>query len=1122
MTNSRQTDLFAGEIWTTLYRSFPQINFNATDPVSINQALRQYIQINYPEQFNDWIISSEFVAIIDLLSWLAGTLAFKTDIASRENFLDTAEAKQSILRLARFLSYNPARNQPSTGVLKITEIYTDDDVFDSFGTNLVNSTIAWNDPNNSNWFDQFIAVINNAFVNTNPFGIPINEGTVASIATQLYRINGQASNSSLGFTSNVSGTQMDFEVCNGDFTDNGTLFERTPDQNNAMQLYYLNDNKGNSSTRTGFFFLFKQGTTQTQTYNISIPIENQTIDITTNNINHDDVWVRTVDDSSNTLISWNKVPAIFNSNITYNNIPIDQRNIFSVLTRDNDQITLRFSDGRFGNAPSGNILVAYRVSNGQTYQIKPLEIDNVQLQISYINATGSTKTLYATFSLFETIANATAAETIQQIRERAPQVYSTQGRMVSGEDYNVFPLSTNLAVKIKAINRVYSGQSRYIDLQDPTGTFQDLSLFSEDGIFFKETYNNYFEIPLLLNKSASDIVSGYILPALGQYTVSNLIRDVLLQNTRYTTTLVPTTTWSSGTIIDVSGLGITWTTSNASLFQTTGWFSLVQNLVQPGAIVQFNVGGVLTWVAVADVQGPINSIPLTNAAGPVTLTQEVPTGSAVIAILPESYITLGTTATTTILTKLNNKLSFSLYYDYSNSNSVTGPIWSVQAPVNDFGEPEPEFVNFGGVNYVQVMNVNYVAGLWRISVRGLRYVFESIDDIRWFDNGKRNLAQYTAESNPDIVRVMKINTNLNDTRGYALNKDYTLQIDRMYSYPTGTVEPRRSTVLLYDSNLDGYPDAPDTFYQLESLDKQSNCLFWSNVDNPPFEVPIYNVIVYDTDILREAATPANGTIGFQISATSYLNDETFWVYNSGWTQDLFDTYTMRRGRGANVAASWITNSSPLVPLSDDLIFQWKHYATADKRIDPASTNLIDIFVLTFAYDTSVRQWITAGAILADIPTPPSEFDLGIAFAPMDEFKMFSDEIIWRPVKYKYLFGNGADPELKAQFKIVRLANSSVSDGQIKSQVINAINTFFGISKWDFGETFFYTELAAYIHLQLATSISSVVLVPTAADAAFGDGFEVSCGPDEIFISTAQVTDVVIITTNTSVNLRIKG
>src|ERR1044072_3214296 len=156
---ARQSELFAGESWTTLYQAFQSINFNATDPTSIARALRDYIRISYPEQFNDWLTSSEFVALIDLISWLAGILAYKSDLAARENFFDTAEARTSILRLARFLSYNPSRCQPATGVVKIVEVQTDNDVFDAFGVNLANSTITWGDPSNPNWYEQWTTVL---------------------------------------------------------------------------------------------------------------------------------------------------------------------------------------------------------------------------------------------------------------------------------------------------------------------------------------------------------------------------------------------------------------------------------------------------------------------------------------------------------------------------------------------------------------------------------------------------------------------------------------------------------------------------------------------------------------------------------------------------------------------------------------------------------------------------------------------------------------------------------------------------------------------------------------------------------------------------------------------------
>lgn len=206
---------------------------------------------------------------------------------------------------------------------------------------------------------------------------------------------------------------------------------------------------------------------------------------------------------------------------------------------------------------------------------------------------------------------------------------------------------------------------------------------------------------------------------------------------------------------------------------------------------------------------------------------------------------------------------------------------------------------------------------------------------------------------------------------------------------------------------------------------------------------------------------------------------------------------------------------------DPLSFQWKHYATSEHRIDPSRTNVHDIFVLSSEYDYLTRLWIKSGADPLNLPKPPSELDLRLSFEEFEDYRTFSDQIVWRPVKYKFLFGNGAADELRAQFKVVKMPNSPLSDGEISSQVIRAVNQYFDVSFWDFGETFYFTELAGYIHQQLASIISSVVLVPLFENSNFGDGFEVRCRSDEIFISTAQVSDVVIINSNTAANLRIR-
>ena len=93
-------------------------------------------------------------------------------------------------------------------------------------------------------------------------------------------------------------------------------------------------------------------------------------------------------------------------------------------------------------------------------------------------------------------------------------------------------------------------------------------------------------------------------------------------------------------------------------------------------------------------------------------------------------------------------------------------------------------------------------------------------------------------------------------------------------------------------------------------------------------------------------------------------------------------------------------------------------------------------------------------------------------------------MIWNSGEFKLLFGVQADPELQATFKVVKAPSTSVSDNEIKTQVIQSINTYFDIRNWDFGETFFYTELAAFIHQQLSRTISSVVIVPTNASSQF--------------------------------------
>ena len=69
-TVNRQNNLFAAEDWKIAYKVFSQVDFQAYDFDSIRTALVEYVRTNFPENFNDYTESSEFIAILELLAFL--------------------------------------------------------------------------------------------------------------------------------------------------------------------------------------------------------------------------------------------------------------------------------------------------------------------------------------------------------------------------------------------------------------------------------------------------------------------------------------------------------------------------------------------------------------------------------------------------------------------------------------------------------------------------------------------------------------------------------------------------------------------------------------------------------------------------------------------------------------------------------------------------------------------------------------------------------------------------------------------------------------------------------------------------------------------------------------------
>ena len=73
--------------------------------------------------------------------------------------------------------------------------------------------------------------------------------------------------------------------------------------------------------------------------------------------------------------------------------------------------------------------------------------------------------------------------------------------------------------------------------------------------------------------------------------------------------------------------------------------------------------------------------------------------------------------------------------------------------------------------------------------------------------------------------------------------------------------------------------------------------------------------------------------------------------------------------------------------------------------------------------------------------------------------------------------------------------------------MNSLHWTTGISEI----AFYFTELAAYVHNQLAPDLLTAVIVPNQSGQSFGSLFQINSAADEIFISGATVDDVSIIT-----------
>ena len=1123
---TRQTSIFGVEDWKRIYQTYREADFQSYDFETLRKSFIDYIRLYYPESFNDYIESSEFIALLDVMAFMGQAGSFRNDLNTRENFIDTAERRDSVNRLAELVSYTPKRNTAASGFLKVQSISTTEGVIDFTGVNLSNITVNWNDTTNANWLEQFTVIVNAALDNSQRFGRPGNAQTILGVDTEEYALNLiQGFLPVIPFTSTINGTEMGFEAVCATTQNETFVYEPSPAPNGAFNILYRNDKQGYASANTGYFFLFKQGSLQDLDFNLGERISNRVVNVNIEGINNEDTWLYQLDSQGNIANEWEYVENIYTGAVE--ELTPEQRRYFTISSRTNDQINLNFGDGVFSSIPVGSFRTYVRASNGLSYIINQDEMQNVTISIGYVSRTGRNETLTFTCALTQPVSNAANRENINDIKQRAPARYYTQNRMVNGEDYNNFPYTLySTIIKSKAVNRSSIGTSRYLDLVDITGKYSSTNVFASDGLIYENTAVPSFTFTFVDKNDITDVIVNQVEPVLA----SRGMQEFYYENF---------------TRPDLSVLNLNWSQSTTSNNETTGFFRFVatnapapvgsqasdnKKYIAQGGLVKFTppagqyftatnrlaVGSptlpgdkTVLWATVTALeldgtnQGVGNNA---DGTGPVTLNNFIPTNAVPTEVIPNFITDLPTAIETTMRENIELYRNFGLGYDNLTST------WYVITSTNinnaiTFSLVNAQNTSGTGLDNSWLIDFTTDGVTYTVSSRSLQRFWASVLETRFFYDGTQKVYDpKTGTVINDFINVLKTNS-LPDSSA-TLNSDEVLDIIDQPVETDGFVDDFRVRISYKDSDNDGIPDNPDYFTDLvaPTVNPNNKRIYLQQTvdfDNLERYLPLAAGVV-----IGSIATKAS----IELVKSEYADKQVFYAYTDKKFYQLTVDY-----EGLRTIAE-ITGYDTYVG-RQGLYFQYRHNAPLSRRIDPGTTNIIDLYLVTQSYYIAYQNYIRDSTGTVTEPAKPTIDELTTSYSTLDQYKMISDNIILNSITFKPLFGTKASIELQATIKCVKNVSSTASVSEIKSQVVSAMNTYFTIDNWDFGDTFFFSELSAYLHDRLGSIISSVVLVPTDPLKSFGDLYEIRSQANEIFVNAATVNDVQVIDALTGSQLR---
>lgn len=908
---SRQNTLFVAENWIRIYEALENVDFRAYDFENLVQALMNYLRANYPEEFNDWIASSEFVTKIEVLAWLSQNIAFRVDLNSRENFLATAERRDSLIRLAQNVAYKVNRVRSAQGLVKITSVSTSEPLRDSNNTNLQDRIVRWNDPRDEDWFERFILIMNAAFTTRTQFGKPLVQSSNEGIQLAQYLFNSIApTNGAYSTTASVSGVNLPFDLYNGLLDgDTGIIREISPTGNSTYGTFYRLDGRGFGSPGSGFFFPIKQGNLTYQDEEFTNPVVLRTVDLDTQNINRDDFFVQRIDDSGNVLETWTQVDTIFGESVSFNTLRADVQNVYEIDTLTNDRVRVRFGDASFGRIPVGRFRFWYRTANPQPLVVKTNAIQNESLVIPYAR-NNQIYYLTVTYSLTQDITNAAATESNFDIRSRANKVFYTQNRMITAEDYQNFYLKDVGIRKVKTVNRTFSGHSRFSRLNDPTGLYQNVKHMASDGRFYEDytrSINTFSADTSVL--SLDEIINEKIKPLLAKPDKE------LLYYTRYFEVFFDDPlVWNQTSVVSGQARGNVQLGSVAQPVGGAGSGSL--SYIKSGALLRYTrSNGPFTRVDRVVEDGDA-------ADGVILKDDDIPNGASIVSVFPAFRKRLTNQEQIDLKSRLEQRLDFALSWD------LTTESWQIINfddidKTGEFNLENQGDKTGGNKDASWMVLAEFIPGgdfedQWKITERGLSLIFESAREIDFiFANTEPVVDTQSGRVFRDNIEILSSNESRDSLRRRGLGSfgDTTCEIRSLTFFGDGTETcfktnetplNEETSVILVNTNL----QILDVDYQIErNVSGDSICFFDPPPDGSLIELRLTNEVRNATlrlipftgdgstdeyDLLTEVATASNlltaldGVLQYANTdyGTGILGTNVSIIYNTAIPQDV--------------------------------------------------------------------------------------------------------------------------------------------------------------------------------------------------------------------------------------------